>query len=115
MMTLQSKLKWFGAQIASVCARTYHYCRPNKYSLPYVVWAEDSEGDSFQADNRKGEQVITGSLDYFTKTEYDSVIDDIQDCLDVNRVGWNLESVQFEPETGLIHYEWRWSLGKVQD
>ena len=115
MATMQQKLKWFGAQIATVCTRTYHYCRPNTAAVPYAVWAEDSEAESFHADNRKGEQVISGSLNYFTKREYDSVIDDIQDCLDVNRVGWSLASVQYEPDTNLIHYEWRWEIGKVQD
>lgn len=113
-MTLQGKLKWFGTQLASVCT-AYHYFKPASVTQPYAVWAEDSEADSYHADNRKAEQIISGSLSYYTKTEYDTVLDDIQDCLDVNRVGWNLESVQFEPDTGLIHYEWRWQIGEVQD
>ena len=115
MATMQQKLKWFGAQIAAVYPRTYHYAKPNNAAVPYVVWAEDGEAKSFHADNRKAEQLIAGSLNYFTKTEYDAVVDDIQDCLDVNRVSWALSSVQYEPETGLIHFEWRWELGKVQD
>ena len=115
MATMQQKLKWFGAQIAAVCTRTYHYCRPNNATIPYAVWAEDSEADSFHADGRKAEQVISGSLNYFTKREYDSVIDDIQDCLNTTCVGWALNSVQYEPDTGLIHYEWRWEVGKVQN
>jgi len=115
MIALQSKLKWFGAQIAAVCPRAYHYCRPNNAAVPYAVWAEDGEVDSFHADGKKMEQEIAGSLNYFTKTEYDSVIDDLQTCLNENRVSWDLESVQYEPETGLIHYEWRWSLGEMRD
>lgn len=117
MTTMQQKLKWFGAQLAAAYSRTYHYCKPNSVQAPYAVWAEDSEasGGSFHADNRKAEQIISGSLNYFTKTEYDSVVDDLQDCLDVNRASWYLSSVQYEPETGLIHFEWRWNIGKVQD
>ena len=49
MATMQQKLKWFGAQIATVCTRTYHYCRPNNAAVPYAVWAEDSEAESFHA------------------------------------------------------------------
>lgn len=115
MLTMQQKLKWFGVKLAAVCARTYHYQRPNSAAVPYAVWAEDSEADSFHADNRKSEQKVSGSINYFTKTEYDSVVDDIQDCLDVNRLSWYLSSVQYESETGLIHFEWRWEIGEVQD
>lgn len=109
-MTLQQKLKWFGAKVATVCTRTYHYTKAVKASVPYAVWAEDSEASSFHADSRKAEQVISGSLNYFTKTEYDSVCDGIQDMLNACTVEWYLSSVQYEPETGLIHYEWRWDI-----
>lgn len=109
-MTLQQKMKWFGERVASVCTRTYHYTKATKASVPYAVWAEDSEASSFHADSRKAEQVISGSLNYFTKTEYDSVCDDIQSMLNETAVEWYLSSVQYEPETGLIHYEWRWDI-----
>lgn len=111
MIALQNKLRWFGTRIAEVCEHTYHYARPNNVSIPYAVWAEDSESGSFEADNRKAEQMISGSMNYFTEQEYDPVIDALQDCLDAVRAVWNLESVQYEPETGLIHYEWRWEIG----
>lgn len=114
-MTLQGKLKWFGTQVASVVTRTYHYTKAMNAAVPYAVWAEDSESDQFEADNYKAEQSIGGSLNYFTKQEYDPVLDDIQELLNSHKLIWNLESVQYEPETGLIHYEWRWSIGEVQD
>lgn len=113
-MTLQSKLKWFGTGIAAVCT-AYHYTKAMNAAVPYAVWAEDSESNSFDADNRKHEQTISGSLNYFTKLEYDPVIDDIQDYLFESGVIWRLESVQYEPETGLIHYEWRWDIGQVRN
>ena len=109
-MTLQQKLKWFGARIASVCTRAYHYTKAKNASVPYAVWAEDSEGDSFHADSCKAEQLISGSLNYFTKTEYDSVCDDIQAMLNDSTYYWYLSTVNYEPETGLIHYEWRWDI-----
>lgn len=109
-MILQEKLKWFGAKVAENCIRTYHYTKAKNASVPYAVWAEDSEAQSFHADSRKSEQVISGTLNYFTKTEYDSVIDALQTMLNSVAVAWYLASVQYEPDTGLIHYEWRWDI-----
>lgn len=109
-MTLQEKLKWFGVKVAENCTRTYHYTKAKNASVPYAVWAEDSEGDSFHADSHKAEQVISGSLNYFTKTEFDPVCDALQDMLDGECCEWYLSAVNYEPETGLIHFEWRWDI-----
>lgn len=83
-----------------------HFRRLSKF--PYVVWAEDGEENSFSADNIKQEQRITGMVDLFTRTEFDSLIDDIQEILNEEQIGWVLSSVQYEEETNLIHYQWRW-------
>jgi len=109
-MTLQERLKWFGVGAASICPRAYHYTRAKNSTVPYIVWAEDSEAESFHADSRKAEQRISGSLSYFTKKEYDPVCDDIQTFLDGSTAYWYLSAVNYEPETGLIHYEWRWDI-----
>lgn len=85
----------------------YHYRHPSGISPPYIVWAEDGEGDSLHTGNHKAQQVITGTIDYFTKNEFDQTIDSIQNALNtVENLGWQLESVQYEDETNLIHYEW---------
>lgn len=84
---------------------TYHYFRKVK-KTKYIIWAEDAESDSFGSDNTKQEQQITGTIDLFTKTEYDSTADSIQDGLNALGIGWALNTVQYEEETNLIHYEW---------
>lgn len=76
----------------------------------YIVWAEDMEGQSLKANNRKGIQVIQGTIDYFTKTDGDPTVDAIQDALNDNRISFYLSSVQYEDETGYIHYEWIWEV-----
>ena len=76
----------------------------------YIVWAEDGEGDPLELDNNKVEQVITGTIDLFTKSEYDELIDTIQDALNQNSISFNLSSVQYETETEYIHYEWRFEI-----
>lgn len=88
----------------------YHYWHPRK-TIPYCIWQEDGEGDSLHTNNHKSEQVITGTIDYFTQTEYDENFEKIQDALNnLENCGWSLNSVQFEDETNLIHYEWNFQI-----
>lgn len=84
---------------------TYHYFRKVSKKR-YIIWAEDGEQQSFHAENSKQCQQVTGTIDLFTQNEYDSAVDQIQDGLNDLGVGWELNSVQHEDETNLIHYEW---------
>ena len=76
----------------------------------YIVWKEDSEGSSVNGDNRKLNQSIQGTIDYFTKTEFDENVDRIQDALNAACISFYLNSVQDESRdnsgSGYIHYEW---------
>lgn len=88
----------------------YHYWHP-RLQAPYCIWAESSEGDSLWGDNHKKEQIITGAIDYFTKTDFDPMVDLIQDKLnELECVGWTLMAVDYEDETGLIHFTWEWQI-----
>ena len=83
----------------------YHYFKVGTEDK-YIVWAEDGEGSSIHADDRKENQSIQGTIDYFTKTEYDPIVQLIQDKLNSADISWRLNSVQHEYDTGYIHYEW---------
>lgn len=72
----------------------------------YIVWAEDGSGDTVFADGVMQEQVITGTIDYFTKIEYDPLFGAIQDALKTAGIPFRLESIQHESDTKYIHYEW---------
>lgn len=72
----------------------------------YIVWAEDGEGASGHADGQKTTQIIQGTIDYFTKTEFDPIMEQIQEKLNGSDIAWRLSSVQYEKDTGYIHYEW---------
>lgn len=48
----------------------------------YIVWAENGSGNPIRADNRCIQQVIRGTIDYFTKEENDANVDNIQEALD---------------------------------
>lgn len=108
-MSLQTKLKQLGTAFAGVTQNCYHYWRPVK-TVPCLIWAESGEDGSFHSNNRKSEQNIIGTVDLFTKTEFDPLADDVQATLEDLGVAWRLESVQFEDETDLIHMEWTWEV-----
>lgn len=81
-----------------------------KKSDQYIVWAEDGEGDSVEADNQKQEQSFGGYIDYFTHSERDENINRLQSLLKSAEISFSLHSVQYEEETGYIHYEWKFEV-----
>lgn len=108
-MTLQNKLRQIGTSLATLTTKTYHYYRPVK-DIPCLIWAETGEEFSFNSDNHKTEQRIVGTVDCFTKTEFDSLLDSVQTMLDSLGLTWSLDAVQYEEETNLIHYTWSWGV-----
>lgn len=104
--SLQTKLKPIGTALAGVVTNTYHYWRPVS-TTPYLIWAEDG-GNEYQADNKNAAQAITGTADYYTKSEFDVNVDAIQTAFDTLGLAWHLNSVMYEDETNLIHYSWDW-------
>lgn len=95
--------------LMEVCPKLWRYIAPPKASVPYAVWAEDTRMD-FLGDDHHAEHGWQGTLDYFTKTEDDPQVTTIENALDALPIGWTLNSVQHEEETGVIHFEWVWSL-----
>lgn len=106
MISLNQKLSNFSNEIAKITGcNIYHYFRP-VMNAPYILWAETGESNSLEADNGKREQAISIDVDYYTKTEFDSVIDAIQNLFVTNGFAFELSSVAFEDDTNLIHYNW---------
>lgn len=84
----------------------YHYWRP-RLQVPYCVWAEDGEVNRINANNHKLGQTLEGTVDYFTKKEFDPMLEKIQDALNgAEGVAWHLNSTQYEDDTGILHFEW---------
>lgn len=106
----QSKLHAFGVALNNALPDiVYHYERPAGV-FPVLIWQEDFEATSFNSDNIKAEQAMHGTIDYFTKQEYDPAIDTVQETLVSVGCSWRVNSVQYEDETGLIHYEWEFEV-----
>ena len=90
--------------------KVYHYWRP-QMDAPFCVWQEEQEGDSLWASNHKKEFVLTGTIDYYTKKDFDPIVDQIQAVMDIiENFGWTLDAVLYENETELIHYSWSWQI-----
>lgn len=110
---MQDKIKIIPEILLEITENVGHYDVIHKTDK-YIVWAEDSEGSSLEADNYKAEQSIQGTIDYFTKQEYDENVDKIQSALVAHRISFYLNSVQYEsPDegyAGYIHYEWVWEV-----
>ena len=96
--------------LLEVTDNVFHY-EAIKKEDQYIAWAEDGEGSSVEADNRKENQSIQGTVDFFTKQEEDPMADQIQKALKRKRISFYLNSVQYEETTGYIHYEWIWEVG----
>lgn len=106
-MSLIAKAQKVRDALASIEGlKCYHLFKPASVTAPYAVWQEDSEGNSHYSDNVKSEQVLQATIDYFTKSEYDTMTDSIQTALNKAQLSWYLNSFQYEDETKLLHYEW---------
>lgn len=107
-MSFQSRLANLHAELKKDIPNSYHYWRAN-LQPPFLVWAEDGEGSALHTDDEKSEQSIHGTIDYFTKTEFDTTVDTIQNTLN-GLTAWRLNSVQYEEDTNTIHYEWEFEV-----
>lgn len=77
----------------------------------YLVIAIDGEANSLQADGKKVNQAPQGTVDLFTFSNDREVMQSVQDVLNAfDGCAWYLNSVQYEDDTRLLHWEWVFSL-----
>lgn len=95
--------------LLSVSQNVGHY-EAFKKEPPYIVWAEDGQADSQWADGKMVGQTLTGTIDLFTKNlNGEPLFEAIQNALN-GACSWRLNSVQYEPDTKILHYEWVWKV-----
>ena len=72
----------------------------------YGVYTPDGAND-LEADDRHAEKVITGTVDYFVRGKGAAEMALIETALDsVEGIAWQLNSVQYENDSGYLHLEW---------
>ncbi len=71
----------------------------------YGVYAEDGE-NVLTANDKHLETALQGSVDYFTRDDTDTPRTTIEAALNSIVCSWYLNSIQFEDDSGYIHYEW---------
>jgi hypothetical protein len=99
------KLKEIRDFLLEITLNVYHYKAWQQHDT-YIVWAEDGESDAVHADNRKQKQILDVTIDVFTKTEYDPIIEQLQQAFNDQGIPFELLSIQYEDDTGYIHYEY---------
>lgn len=65
------------------------------------------DADVLYANDRAAEQANIGTVDFFTRSDNRAKVARIQAILDsFDDVGWEPGARQYEPKTGMTHYEW---------
>lgn len=82
-----------------------HYAWSRAPAGDYGVYSEDGENVLFADDGHK-ETALQGTVDYFTRDDTQTPRETIEAALDALNVPWYLNGVQYEEDTGYIHYEW---------
>lgn len=71
----------------------------------YIVFAEDSRNDT-HADGTPISKIISGTIDYFTKSYNDPKAEEIEAVIESLGIPYDFNSLQYEEDTGFYHHEW---------
>lgn len=75
------------------------------HGVSYGVISLEGQEESLAGDNRIQQQAIRGSIDLFVPGVSTVDAEKVQNAIN-GYVAWRLNSVQYENDTGLVHYEW---------
>ena len=78
-------------------------------SRDHGVYALDDDV-TLRADGEHAERAYTGTVDYFTRDPSGAPQQAVEAALEAGAFTWELNSVQYEQDTGFIHYEWEFSV-----
>lgn len=109
-MTALEKLRDALVSIEGLHGHVWH-CYAHDRTPPYLIWMEDSAGNTVAGDGAICHQAIEGTADLYTADLDDwSLFHAVQLALNQNACAWRLNSVQYEDDTKLKHYEWVWQV-----
>lgn len=103
-------MKWYERIVAAHVAVTDEVSHlERRKSDRYFVWKEDGSND-LTANGGHGEKVVTGVTDFFTKLEFDPWKEELEAAFEKWGVAYNLVTVDYEEDTGFMHYSWDWEV-----
>lgn len=74
----------------------------------YGVVTADGQSELKADADPAAEKMLTGYVDVFIKATDSDPTEDVEDAMRAIGVWFRMESIQFEPESGFLHFEWRW-------
>lgn len=86
-----------------------HYAWSKAPDGDYGTYSE-SNGNDLIADDKHIERGTEGYINLFTRDDTDTPRVKIETALNSMNIAWNLNSVQYENDTGYIHYEWEFGV-----
>lgn len=95
--------------LVKLTGKVYHYFAPPNTEPDYIIWSEDGSND-LKADNVHAERAWTGVVDLYTNEEGNLLVEGVANAFEEIGAAYNLVSVDYEEDTGLIHYSWDWEL-----
>ena len=84
-----------------------HFAWSHAPAGDYGTWGED-HGNEFVAGNGVCEQVMSGYVDYFTRDDSGAPKAAIEQAMTDAGIVWHLDAIQYENDTGYIHYTWEY-------
>lgn len=103
-MHLNEKVK---TALLSVSDKVYLFTAAGDQVPPYIVYGVDGDNNLW-AGSSIVETCDSGYIDLFTRSAKDPLIQSIPAALSGAEISFYLNSTQYEEQTGLLHYEWRW-------
>lgn len=85
--------------------RFAHYAWSHAPDGDYGVYSEEG-ASQLRANNQTVNQSLRGTVDYFTRDDSGMPRSIIENALNGLQMAWYLNSIQYEEDTGYIHYEW---------
>lgn len=71
----------------------------------YGTWGEERAHD-LEADNVHAETATIFFVSYFTRDDSGAPRRAIEQALNALRIPWKLSGIDYEPDTGYIHFSW---------
>lgn len=96
----------------SVTSAVSHY--EKMQSDRYFVWQEEA-ADAVCAESKHAVGRVRGTTDFYTKREGDPWKERLEKAFGRWGISWTLNSVQYEEDTGFIHFEYLWEVNNGED